>query len=397
MHYDYDLLIIGGGLVGNSLAVALSDLPLRFAVVETQSESTRITLPTAQRALALSRGTVQSLTTLDVWREITPRPGPICRIHVSDQRHFGHTCLEAKEQGVDALGYVTLAQALESAFERRLKSLNIDRRCPSRVVGLKSASNAVFVTLKEGDSSFPVAARLVVAADGTQSTVRRLLEIGQNVWDYDQRALITTIHTEQDTSFTAYERFTVSGPLACLPLDSHHYSVIWTLPPDRADERCYESESEFLSHFQATLGHWIGNKITLTSERRTIPLQKVCAKKMVDDRVVLIGNAMHQIHPVAGQGFNLGIRDAFCLAERLAAQLAFKGDIGEAAFLSRYAAARQSDLHRVMYFTDSLVKIFSNDFLPVVLARNAALSVLERTPFAKRWLTQYAMGYGARW
>ncbi|MGZ8246544.1 2-octaprenyl-6-methoxyphenyl hydroxylase [Methylomagnum sp.] len=395
MNYDYDLLIVGGGLVGGSLALALRDAPLRIGVVEAQTEAERQASPAGERALALSRGTAQILDELGVWRAVMPEAAPIRHIHVSDRGHFGKTRLHAANKGVDALGYVALARVLEDAIERTLGEPPITRLCPARVIGIKSGRDGICVTLKRNDESVNLTARLVVAADGGTSTVRKLLDIEQAVRDYGQTAIVTEVRTEKDADFTAYERFTSSGPLAFLPLGRKEYSVVWTLRHEDVAELLNLSEAEFTARLQAAFGYWLG-RIELASRRQGFPLKLIRAERMVAERVALIGNAMHQIHPVAGQGFNLGIRDAAALADRLMAQSAFGGDIGDPRFLANYAKSRQADLATVIRFTDSMVRLFSNDSPPLALARNLAMVALDRLPPAKRLLARHAMGYGAR-
>lgn len=395
MQYDYDLLIVGGGLVGGSLALALKNAPLRIGVVEALTAERRLTAASGERALALSRGTAQILEKLGVWGEVAGQAMPIRHIHVSDRGHFGKARLHAADQGVDALGYVALARVLESAVEHGLQGLDVDRLCPARIMGIQSGRDAVCVMLKRGEEDINLTARLVVAADGGNSTVRKLLGIEQEVRDYGQTAIVTEVRTEYDNQATAYERFTVNGPLAMLPLEKRKASVVWTLPPERAAEVLEWSDAEFIAQLQHEFGYWLG-RIESASARQGFPLKLIRAEKMAAERVVLIGNAMHQLHPVAGQGFNLGCRDAAILARRLLDQLALRRDIGAHAFLEHYVLARAEDLGKVIRFTDSLVRIFSNDSPPVAFARNAALIVLDRLPAAKRILARHAMGYGIR-
>jgi 2-octaprenyl-6-methoxyphenol hydroxylase len=395
MNYDYDLLIVGGGLVGGSLALALEGAPLRIGVVEAVAEPERRASSAGDRALALSRGTAQILDALGVWQAVVPQAMPIRQIHVSDRGHFGKTRLRAADQGVDALGHVAVARVLEDAIEQGLGRLAVERICPARVIGLKAGRDGVCVTLKRGGECLSLNVRLVVAADGGNSTVRGLLGIEQDVRDYGQTAIVTEAQTSKSADGTAFERFTAAGPLAFLPLARRKSSVVWTMRHEDAAELLAQPEAEFTQRLQEAFGYWLGS-VRLAGPRQGFPLKLIRAERMVDDRVVLIGNAMHQLHPVAGQGFNLGLRDAALLAERLRAQLAFGADIGEAGFLGQYAAARSRDLGQVIRFTDSLVRIFSNDFPPFALARNLGLLALDRLPPVKRLLARHAMGYGVR-
>jgi 2-octaprenyl-6-methoxyphenol hydroxylase len=395
MTYDYDLLIVGGGLVGGSLALALKDAPFRVGVVEAVDPAERQASPAGNRALALARGTAQILAGLNVWPAVAPQAMPIRHIHVSDRGRFGKTRLHAADRDVEALGYVAVARVLEDAVEQALAALPCDRLCPARVIGLQAGRDAVCVTLKRGGECLNLTARLVVAADGGQSTVRKLLSIGQDIREYGQTALVTEVRTERDTAHTAYERFTATGPLAFLPLEPHLASVIWTQDDATAEALLALPERAFIARLQAAFGTWLG-RIEPAAGRQGFPLRLIQARRMVDERVVLIGNALHQLHPVAGQGFNLGLRDAALLAERLRVQAAFGGDIGDPGGLDRYARARRGDLARAIRFTDGLVRVFSNDFPPLGLARSLALAVLDRLPPAKNLLVRHAMGYGAR-
>ncbi len=395
MNYDYDVLIVGGGLVGGSLALALADTALRIGVIESVPEDKRIASSAGDRALALAWGSAQILGQVGVWQGAEKKAAPIRHIHVSDQGYFGKLRMSAEREGVPALGYVATARTLEEEVALRLSQSPVTMICPASVIGLKAGSEAVHVSLREGNESINLTARLLVAADGGNSTVRKLLEIGQSIRDYGQTAIVTEVNTGKSGDFTAYERFTPVGPLAFLPVAKKRYSVVWTQKADDAAELLAMSDSAFTDRLQSAFGYWLG-KIALASRRQAFPLKLIRAERMADERVVLIGNAMHQLHPVAGQGLNLGLRDVAMLAEMLVARLAFGEDIGERTFLERYAQARQADLDRVIRFTDSTVRIFSTDFAPVALARNAGLLALDRFLPGKRLLAQYAMGLGNR-
>ncbi len=234
-----------------------------------------------------------------------------------------------------------------------------------------------------------------MAADGGNSTVRKLLEIGQSEREYGQTAIVSEVETQRSADLTAYERFTPSGPLAFLPLGKKRYSVVWTQKTDDAADLLALSEGEFIKQLQSAFGFWLG-RIAPASRRQGFPLKLIRAQRMTDERVVLIGNAMHQLHPVAGQGLNLGLRDVALLAEMLATRLAFKEDIGEKDFLDHYAQARRDDLDTVIKFTNSTVRGFSNDSPLIAFARNAGLLALDRFAPGKHLLARYAMGLGGR-
>lgn len=393
MNHDFDILIAGGGLVGGSLALALRATGLRIGVLESQTNAQRLTSPAGERALALSWGSSQILDQLGIWRGAASQAMPITRIHVSDRGHFGKVRMSARSVDMPALGYVARARILEEEIVGGLALSSVKVVCPARVVGVKAGHDAVYVSLIREKESMNLSARLLVAADGGHSTVRSLLEIGQTVRDYGQTAIVCEVETERNNQGVAYERFTNTGPLAFLPVGKKRCSVVWSLKPEDAQELAAVSEQEFTARLQAAFGYWLG-AVSLATSRQCFPLKLIRAERMVDDRVVLVGNAMHQLHPVAGQGFNLGLRDVAVLAERIVAQLGFGEDIGARPFLDRYAAARRNDLAGVIRMTDGMVRLFSTDDLITARARNLGLLALDNVQFAKRLLMVYAMGRG---
>jgi len=262
-------------------------------------------------------------------------------------------------------------------------------------MGLKAGPEGICVTLRHQGTELNLTARLLVAADGGNSSVRRLLDIPQRSNDYGQTAIVTEVATEQPNRHIAYERFTASGPLAMLPLSEQTSSVVWTLAPEEASEILLETETAFTERLQTAFGHWLG-ELRLLTRPQAFPLKLILTEHMTDERVVFIGNALHQLHPVAGQGFNLGLRDAAVLAEHLRTRLAFGEDPGTRSVLNCYAETRRRDLQPVIHFTDNLVKLFASDFPPLGFARSAGMTLLDCIPPAKRLLARYAMGYGVR-
>lgn len=388
---DYDLLIIGGGLAGNCLGLALKDTGLKIAIVEANTREQLAASPAGDRALALAAGTVQVLESLSIWSGISNKATAIKHIHISDRGHFGKVRLSAQKEQVEALGYVIAARDIETHVADLVQQANIEMLCPARVAGLMSGDNEVNVSLKCGNESLSVSARLLVGADGGQSSVRKLLDIGQQVTEYGQTALVSTVKSALPNKNTAFERFTSSGPLALLPVDQYHCSVVWTRTNDDAEALMLGSEADFLAELQACFGYKLG-ELTLTAPRRAFPLSLIRAQAMVKGRAVIIGNAVHQLHPVAGQGFNLGLRDVVHLAQMLIKQHDAGKDIGAADFLRDYAAIRQKDHDQVIGFTDTVVKIFSNDWLALAAARNLGLALLDHIPAAKTLLSKHAMG-----
>jgi 2-octaprenyl-6-methoxyphenol hydroxylase len=395
MQQDYDLLIVGGGLAGNSLALALKDTGLRMAIIEANTREQLYASPAGDRALALAGGTVKMLEALGIWQGIRQAATAIKNIHISDRGHFGKTRLSAQQENVDALGYVISARDIETHVARLASEANIELICPARVVGLMSGEDAIHVSLKRGDESFSLSAKLLVGADGGQSSVRKLLDIDQKATEYGQTALVTTVKTSVPHNNTAYERFTASGPLALLPSGNSGCAVVWTRTDEDAKALMAGSEKDFLNELQECFGYRLG-ELALAAPRRTFPLSLIRAEKMVSGRAVIIGNAAHQLHPVAGQGFNLGLRDVVALAEMIIEQHGDGQDIGSADFLNRYAKVRQKDHNLVIGFTDNVVRIFSNEWLALALVRNIGLTLLDHIPVAKALLARQAMGLVGR-
>jgi 2-octaprenyl-6-methoxyphenol hydroxylase len=391
MQQDYDLLIVGGGLAGNCLALALKDTGLRIAIVEANTREQLYASPAGDRALALAAGTVMMLETLGIWQAISHAATAIKQIHISDRGHFGKTRLSAQKEHVDALGYVITARDIETYVANRVAEADIELISPARVVGLMSGDKKVCVNLRLGNESISVSASLLVGADGGLSSVRKLLGIVQHITEYGQTALVTTVKSTISHKNTAFERFTTSGPLALLPVAKNHCAVVWTRTNEDANALMLGSETDFLVELQQCFGYKLG-ELGLTEPRRSFPLSLIRAEKMVAGRAVIIGNAVHQLHPVAGQGFNLGLRDVVRLAEMLIKQHEQNKDIGATEFLKDYAVSRKKDHDRTIGFTDAVVKIFSNEWLALAAARNIGLALLDHIPAAKALLTRHAMG-----
>ncbi|MCK5872376.1 MAG: FAD-dependent monooxygenase, partial [Methylococcales bacterium] len=307
--------------------------------------------------------------------------------------HFGKMRLSAKKYGVEALGYVIAARDLETPIAQMVNESGIKQFCPAKIEAVIHDENSINVTLKQKDKNINVSAKLLVGADGGQSTIRHLLAIEQHKKSYGQTALITTVKSSLPHQNIAYERFTASGPLALLPIAKNQSAVVWTRTHAEAKALIEASEKDFIAQLQHCFGYLLG-ELTLAATPIAFPLTLIRAKKMQAQRSVIIGNAAHQLHPVAGQGFNLGLRDVVQLAEMLIEQQQQNLDIGEAKFLKKYAQTRQKDHQKTIGFTDNVVKIFSNQWLPLAAVRNVSLTALDHIPIAKKLLATHAMGLG---
>ncbi len=323
---------------------------------------------------------------------------PIQIIHISDQGHPGMTRLSAQEQGVDALGYVVENRVLGQTLLAALQQVaHVTMIAPAQVLAVKVTANQASVEIDTAGSMRILTTSLVVAADGTQSFVRD--HLGVKTWslDYHQQAIIANVACDQSHHGNAYERFTKTAPMALLPLAGfaatpHRYGLVWSAPQAQVETILAWDDATFLQKLQQQFGDRAGRFIRV-GKRSAYPLGMMQIREHIRPRVAFIGNAAHTLHPVAGQGFNLGLRDVAALAQIIRDAMQQQADIGAQASLEHYATWRRRDQLQTAAFTDGLVRFFSSDRLPLVLARNAAMFALELfTPLRKR-VARQAMGY----
>jgi 2-octaprenyl-6-methoxyphenol hydroxylase len=398
----FDITIVGGGMVGASLAVALAPLGLKVALVESVPHSSASQPSFDERTTALSNGSRRILETLGVWPEVSAFATPIARIHVSDQGRFGFARIDAAEQNLSAMGYVVPNRVLGTALWSRLQADGATHIfCPAEVTqveaaGIDAGGNSVTLELAEGSATATVAARLVVAADGAQSAVRNAFGVDAQTRDYGQTAIITTVLPQRFHEHVAYERFTDSGPLALLPLEGGRCTLVLTLTPAAAQAAMGWSDGEFLAEVQRRFGFRLG-RFLKAGRRVQYPLSLTRAARTSAGRCVIIGNAAQGLHPVAGMGFNLGLRDVASLAELIAERRhepAF--DAGAGGLLADYDAWRAADRAGIIAFTDGLVRMFGSPSSMVRRVRNLGLLAFDLLPPAKAALSRLSTGGGAR-
>lgn len=391
--FSCDVAIAGGGMIGASLAVALAPLGLGTTLVESAPLGSEVQPSFDERATALSNGSRRIYESIGLWPAVAGEATSIRRIHVSDRGRFGFARIDAAEQGVAALGYVIANRALGAALWQRLASdAKLAILAPATVTGLTQSADGIDAEIAQGAKTTRIRCRLLIAADGAQSSIRQALGIDATTWDYDQVAVITNVLAQKFHDHVAYERFTPTGPIAMLPMSEGRCTVVWTLAPDRAAQVMAHDEATFLRELQEAFGMRLG-RLTRVGRRHSYPLALTRADEPVAERVVMIGNAAQGLHPIAGQGFNLGLRDVATLAELVAEH---REDLGSRAMLERYRDWRQSDRRSVVAFTDGLVRVFGNPLLGVKMARNLGLLAFDLMPPAKDALSRLSMGVSGR-
>lgn len=394
-----DVAVCGGGLVGATLALALADLALDVVLIEAHPFGTFGQPSFDERTTALSNGSRRIFDALRVWPLLEREATAIRRIHISDRGRFGFARLDAAEQGLSALGFVVVNRAVGAALWRRLEDSPVRVVAPAKVRGMRVIDGGQRIECELGpQGSVSVEAKLAIAADGAQSALREAAGIGAQTWNYDQTALVTNVVTQRFHDHVAYERFTPSGPLALLPMSEGRLGLIWTFTPDVAQAVAQANDAEFLARLQDAFGFRLGRFVRVGA-RQLYPLALTRADAHVAERLAIVGNAAQTLHPIAGQGFNLGLRDAASLAEVLAdgrAQQRDAFDPGDGLWLERYREWRQADRTNIVRFTDGLVRLFSQPLGPIKALRDVGMLAFDLMPAAKGALSQLSLGAAGR-
>jgi len=389
---EVDVAIVGGGLVGASLALGLAATDCRVLLIEGIAPDSAAQPSFDERTTALGNASRRIFQGLGVWEEISRDAAAIRAIHVSDAGSFGFARLKAVEHGIDAFGYVVPNRVIGTALWRALSDARtVDLRVPATVEDLEiTTERAYFTVVTAAGAREVTSARLLVAADGAHSVVREAAGIAAGVEDYDQVAITASVAADRANDGTAYERFTPSGPVAVLPLRGGGYGTIWSCAPQRATELLAMEDGAYLAELQSRFG-WRAGRFRRIGRRGSYPLKLSRAATTVAQRTVLIGNAAQALHPIAGQGFNLGLRDAALLAEVIAGAA---GDVGSAELLRKFSQWRAADRGGVVRFTDGLVRLFGSRMPGVSLMRNLGLLMFDLSPPAKRALARVSLGFG---
>jgi len=387
---DYDILIVGGGMVGATVACALGDTPLRIGVIESAEASTDLPDQFENRVSAITRATEQVFIAVGAWEGMVQRRLLAYeKMHVWDATGSGHIDFDCAELGEPNLGYIIENRVILAALlERMAEFNNVELICPAQVATLGRNKEGVTLGLEDGRL---LTARLVVGTDGANSWVREQAGITTTGWAYEQTAVVATIKTSKSHQAACWQQFMPTGPLAFLPLPNGYSSIVWSTSPERAAELTALSESELLDELQSAFGERLG-RMESTGPRGAYPLVLRHANSYTAERLVLAGNAAHAIHPLAGQGLNLGVSDAAALAEVLLEAHGNKQDIGELSVLRRYERWRKADNVAVMAAMDGFKRLFSNDSTPISVVRNLGLSLADHAGPMKNMMIRRAMG-----
>ena len=396
LNYDYDIAIVGGGIVGLTLACALKNSGLKIVLVEAKPQSVAAAKGQAYNISLLSE---RILRGVGVWDQILPQVTTYRHIRLSDADHPGIVQFYPSELGTDALGYVAEHQVLLDSLQELLqKCPNISYLCPAEVVKAEYLADAVeleVATTAEITSS-KIRTRLLIGADGAKSRIRESAGIRTRGWQYWQSCVVATIKTEKSHNNTAFERFWPSGPTGILPLPGgNRCRVVWTAPHAEAEALRVLDEKEFIEKLEGRMGGLLG-RLELEGSRFLFKVQLMQSDRYTLPRLALIGDAAHCCHPVGGQGINMGIRDAGALAEIIQTAYQKGEDIGDIQVLKRYESWRKRENVAILGFTDFLDRIFSNNYLPVVAARRFGLWIMRKVPPIKIFALQLMTGLRGR-
>ena len=386
-------------MIGTSLGLALAPLKLKIAVVEAVARGAEQQPSFDDRSTALSRSSQRMFEAMGLWPDIVAASTPIRSIHVSDKGRFGFSHIDAIQQKVEALGYVVINRVLGQVLQDALKEVEgLDLICPGTITAVETSDKHIEVAVDEADRSRSLSCRLLVAADGANSAVRDMIGISASRVDYEQWAVIGNVLPEKAPVNRAFERFTETGPVAMLPVADNRAGFVWMLSPESAKNMLSLTDAEFTQQLQETFGYRLG-KFSKVGKRAAYPLALTKANGLIARRSVVVGNAAHGLHPVAAQGFNLGMRDVAALCDCIAdarIEQSESFDCGNPAILENYADWRRDDQGKVVRFTDGIVRLFGDSRPPVRALRNLGMLAFDMIPGVRKAFARHTMGLAGR-
>jgi len=384
-----DVLIAGGGLVGGTLACGLAMGGVSVIVVDTLAPADGLEAAFDGRASAIALSSKRVLDGLGLWSEMQPDTAAIKEIRVSDGESLFFLHYDRHDVGAEAFGYMVENRSIRTALAGRFRDFdNLTLLAPARIVALERTPGDVRATLDDGRK---VRARLIIGAEGRRSPTREQAGIKITNWSYKQTGIVCTVTHEKPHDNVAHERFLVAGPFAILPLSGNRSSIVWTERDEKVPGLMALDDEAFLGELRGRFGDFLG-KLDVTGPRWAYPLSLQYAERAVDHRLVLAGDASHGMHPIAGQGLNMGLRDVAVLAEVLIDARRLGLDPGDGAVLASYERWRRFDNTLMLAMTDALNRLFSNDIAPVRLARDLGMAAVNRVPPLKKVFMQHAMG-----
>lgn len=386
----FDIVIVGGGLTGAcaALAVKLRNSSLNVAVIEAFAATDESQPSFDDRSIALASESFKYLFSLGLLDANNDFTAAIKEVLVSDRGHFGKTQIHSDDYSEPALGYVVEVRPWGQQLHKKMVAEGIALFCPDKVSAYQQKAERIDLTLESGEQ---LSAKLMLVADGAHSKTLAPLHIHTHTDDYDQVALIANIEVADGNHNKAFERFTETGPMALLPMTKNRFSLVWCVKPEQQETLLGLSNADFVAQLQASFGYRAGI-FTKVGMRAAYPLKVGKPERLMHHRVAILGNAAHLVHPIAGQGFNLGLRDVILLEKLISEATAEQNDIGDVSLLNRYQVERNQDVDTVLWLTDALVRGFSNDNRAFALTRSIVLTAMAKCKRLKAPLAKQLMG-----
>jgi len=394
---DFDVIVAGGGMIGVSMALAISSFNLSIAVIEKVDRDEQIQPSFDDRSTALSRSSQNMFEAMGIWAQICETSTPIRSIHVSEQGRFGFSHICAEEQQVEALGYVVVNRVLGNVLISEMeKKENVKLFCPSTITSISNKKEYCDVTIESNKLQKKISAKLIIVADGFDSNAREMLGIGMHRVDYRQSAIIGNVLTERPILNRAYERFYESGSIAFLPVQDKRAAFIWVLPEDQSEKLMSASDDSFTELLQLQFGFRLGQLDGL-GKRAYYPLALSQAYRLISERSALIGNAANGLHPIAAQGFNLGLRDVATLTDCIFDVIQQSNlDSNIEKILHRYSEWRKPDHKKLVSFTDGLVSLFGSNNRSTRILRNLSMLGFDFIPGFRKLFVRHTMGLAGK-